>query len=381
MLTRNGWSVAALAVVSLVLGASLGYVELVALGVAFALCLLLSGVWLALRPQLDVHRELSPTKVNEGDGAAGVLTVTNVGRRRCPPILAVEAFDGGSVTVPLAGLAPRTSHVASYRLPTDRRGCYAVGPLQMGHADPFGLVSFSQAYGAEATLWVYPRVHRVSPVPTGRSQDIEGPTSAGAPRGGIAFHSLREYEPGDDPRLIHWRSTARTGKMMVRHTVITNEPRILVVLDTSLAPYADDSFEDAVRVAASLVSVAAERRYPTDFRTTGGVSGTIDPTGHGRSDVFDKLAAVQPSTSDPGLAALTGLAARRVQGVAAGVVTGQPSREQANAVALVRGRFEMVTMVQVGERFDRPPIHVPGVLGVNAATSEDFVRIWKTRIG
>ena len=381
MLTRNGWTVAALAVVSLGLGWWLGYVELISLALAFVLCLALAGVWLVLRPRLEVQRELMPNKVSEGDGAAGVLTVRNVGRRRCPPILALEGFEHGSVAIPMAGLAPNATHVASYRLPTDRRGCYAVGPLRIGHADPFGLVSRSQTYGAEATLWVYPRIHRVSPVPTGRSQDLEGPTSTGAPRGGIAFHSLRPYEPGDDPRLIHWRSTARTGSLMVRHTVVTNEPRILVILDTSSASYSDDSFEDAVRVAASLVAAAAERRFPTDFRTTGGVTASIDPAGHGRTDVLDKLAIVQPTSDDPGLGALVRMAARREQGVAVGVVTGQPSREAANTVGVVRGRFEMVTMVQVGERFDRPPMHLSGVLGVNASTSEDFVRVWKARIG
>jgi uncharacterized protein (DUF58 family) len=168
---------------------------------------------------------------------------------------------------------------------------------------------------------------------------------------------------------------------MVRHTVITNEPKLLIVLDTSREPYDEESFEDAVRVAASLVAAGAEKRYPTEFRTTGGISGRVDPTGLGQADVMDKLAAVQRRDADPGLKALIATAPRRGQGVSLGVVTGQPSIEQAQAVGAVRGRFDMATMVQVGERFERPPLSVTGVLSVNASTSAEWAKVWKVRIG
>jgi uncharacterized protein (DUF58 family) len=168
---------------------------------------------------------------------------------------------------------------------------------------------------------------------------------------------------------------------MVRHTVITNEPRLLIVLDTSSEPYAGESFEDAVRVAASLVAAGAEKRYPTDFRTTGGVAGSVDPTGSGLSDVMDKLAAVQPDDADPGLKALTTMAPPRNRGVSLGVVTGQAPVDQARTVGLVRGRFDMATIIQVGERFERPPLNVSGVLSINANTSAEWARIWKVRIG
>jgi uncharacterized protein (DUF58 family) len=266
-------------------------------------------------------------------------------------------------------------------LPTGHRGCYTIGPLRIGHSDPLRLISVSHADTGEATLWVHPRVHKASPIPTGRSQELEGPANVHAPHGGIAFHSLREYQPGDDPRLIHWRSTARTGTLMVRHTVITNEPKLMIVLDTSADPYDKESFEDAVRVAASLVVAGATKRYPVEFRTTGGVKGSVDATGHGQSDVMDKLAAVQPSASDSGLRALVSLTPLRDRGVSLGVVTGQPAIEQARTVGSVRGRFDMATLVQVGERFERPPLSISGVLAVNAGTSAEWAKVWKVRIG
>ncbi len=381
MLTRNGWSFVALTVACFVVGLWLDYSELVALGIALLLCLLFAGLWLALRPKVEVRREVIPARISEGEGAAGVITVRNTVRRRCPPMLAFEAFADGSIEIPLPGLKGDASYTGNYLLGTPPRGLYAVGPLRTSHSDPLRLITLGQTHGTEATLWVHPFIHRMSPVPTGRTQDLEGPTSAGAPQGGIAFHSLREYEPGDDLRFIHWRSSARLDKLMVKHTVITNEPTILVLLDTSADPYDDQSFEDAVRVAASLVMACAEKRFPTEFRTTGGIAGSIDPTGHGRNDVLDKLAAVQRSADDPGLEMIIKLAAKREQGVSVGVVTGQPDREQANAVGKIRSRYQMVTFVQLGERLNRPAMSVSGVLGISADTSEDLVRVWKSKVG
>jgi uncharacterized protein (DUF58 family) len=381
MLTKSGWFIVVLTAACFAVGILLNYRELVMLGTGFLVCLLFAGVWLALRPRVEVHREVVPARVSEGEGSAGVLSIRNVAHRRSPPITALEAFAGGSLSVPLPGISGGATYTGSYLLPANRRGCFAVGPLRISHADPLKLVSFTQSYGSQATLWVHPRIHRMSPVPTGRTQELEGPTSAGAPSGGIAFHSLREYVPGDDLRQIHWRSTARMDKLMVRHTVITNEPKIMVLLDTSADPYDDDSFEDAVRIAASLVVACVDHRYPTEFRTTGGMTASVDPTGAGRTDVLDKLASIERSSSDPGLSAIVKMAARREQGVSLGAVTGQPDREAAGALGAVRGRFQMVTLVQLGEKLGRPGLSVSGVLSVSGETSEDLVRVWKRRVG
>jgi uncharacterized protein (DUF58 family) len=381
MPTRNGWWFVALGLACLAAGVALSYRELVMVGLAWLGCVVAAAVSMVMRPTVEVKREVSPYRVSEGDRASGVVTVTNVGRRRSAPVQATETLGRSTIKVSLPSLAPGATHTDSYRLPIERRGCYKVGPLHKGRSDPLRLISVSQAGSAPASLWVLPRVHKASPIPTGRSQELEGPTTNSAPRGGIAFHSLRDYVAGDDPRLIHWKSTARTGTLMVRHTVITNEPRLLIVLDTSSEPYADESFEDAVRVAASLVAAGAEKRYPTDFRTTGGVEGSVDPTGTGLSDIMDKLAAVQLTDADPGLRALTTIAPSRNRGVSLGAVTGQPAIDQARTVGLVRGRFDMATIIQVGERLHRPPLSVSGVVSINANTSAEWARIWKLRIG
>jgi len=237
VLTGSGKVAAVAGPLLLALGAFTHWPELLALGVGCLLALSASLWWLLRRPELIATREITPPRVRQGERAVAVLQLTNAGPHRSPPMLATERVGGRRVGVRLPSLPRGAATTVSYDLPTDRRGLHLVGPLTMARSDPLRLVLVARDHGTRSVLAVHPRVHQVEPVPTGRARDMDGPTTLASPQGGIAFHSLREYVPGDDLRLIHWRSTARTGQLMVRHNVVPNEPRMMVVLDTSAAPY------------------------------------------------------------------------------------------------------------------------------------------------
>ena len=381
MLTRNGWATAALCVACLAVGTLADLRELLAIGVALLVALIVAAAWLFIRPSLEVRRDVVPARVAEGEGAVGVLTVTNEGARRSPPLLAHERFGERRLRLQLRGLASQAAQRVSYDLPTGRRGILPVGPLEISHADALGLVGVGYGEGAETRLIVHPRQVRVAPLPTGRSQDFDGPTRSVAPRGGIAFHSLREYVSGDDLRLVHWPTTARTGQLMVKHTVVTNEPRLVIVLDTQSGSYGDQrSFEEAVRVTASLVSAGANQRFPTTLHTSGGATVAADATGIGLTDALDTLAAVTTEVDDPGLRSLVRLAGRRHHGASLGVITGSLCTQVA-VVSSVRQRYEMVTLVQMGPNYGRTIAAVEGVLGLACSDLAEFTRVWKARVG
>ncbi|MEU6592092.1 DUF58 domain-containing protein [Streptomyces sp. NPDC046881] len=375
MLTRSGLAVAIAAVLLLTTGALLDYPELTLLGFACLIAILTAALWMLARPDLLVRRQIRPNRVSEGEAAVGVITVTNEMSRRCPPITASERVAGRNVGVPLPSLAPRASHSMTYDLPTSRRGVYRVGPLTIGHTDPLRLMAVAKRYATESTLYVHPHTDPVHPVPTGQSRDQDGPTSSLAPQGGIAFHSLRDYASGDDWRLIHWKSSARTGQLMVRHNVVPNEPRLMVVLDTSESPYTEKSFEDAVSAAASLCVAAIRAGFPLELRTTGGRMTATDQTGEGLTPTLDLLAGVERDRQDPGLAALPSMVPEQ-GAVSLGVITGQPEPAMLTALPQVRSRFMMISLVQFADTYAAPPSALHGVVSMNVRSREEFAVTW-----
>ncbi|OAA18392.1 Protein of unknown function DUF58 [Frankia sp. EI5c] len=365
--------------VLLVAGTLLDYPELVVLGLGATAVVVAAAGWMLARPDVVVERRIRPDRVAEGDPATGVLVVTNTARRRSPPIVAGEMVDGRQVGVAVASLPPGGRHEAEYALPTTRRGVFQVGPLTIGHSDPLRLMHVRRGFETRSVLRVHPRLLPVLPLPTGGSPDLDGPTSVTAQQGGVAFHSLRDYVRGDDLRLVHWRSTARTGRLMVRHNVVPREPRMMIVLDTSAAPYGDGRFEDAVRIAASLAAAAVTHGFPAEVRTTGGDHAVADHGGALTVGILDLLAGVVAHERDPGLPALTGMVPRD-SGVTLGVVTGQASAAATAAVSTVRPRFAMVSLIQVSGQPGRPGPAVRGALVLNVRTCDDFAAAWNTRV-
>lgn len=118
-----------------------------------------------------------------------------------------------------------------------------------------------------------PPQNRAPAGPPGRPDaPLEGPTSDTADDGTLTFHSLREYVLGDDLRRVHWRSTARSGRLMVRRMIDVSLPTTTVVLDTSRDSYRDpEAFETAVDVAASVAGAAVLNHFPIRILTSAGL--------------------------------------------------------------------------------------------------------------
>ncbi|HET6676443.1 MAG TPA: DUF58 domain-containing protein, partial [Nitrospiraceae bacterium] len=156
--------------------------------------------------------------------------------------------------VHLPYLGPRTSNLASYTLEASRRGRYCLQGIRAATPFPFGLFQKKASYPEKTDIIVCPEL---TPLPSAILQTL---TAIGKDQGltrrgqGIGLYNLREYRPGDDSRAIHWMTTARTSKLMLKETEAEDQRAVTLILST-VAPAADDAaFERAVSVTASLAT-------------------------------------------------------------------------------------------------------------------------------
>lgn len=375
MLTGAGRTLVALAAVLLVTGLALGYASLTAIALAFLVALGAAVAWVLRRPRVDASRTIHPVRITVGGTALSELTVVNRSRRRTAGGVALEGFGDQHLPVVLPALEPGESQTVVQPLPTDRRGVFQVGPLLVSRSDPFGLLRVGQHQRDMATLWVHPATVDLTPLPSGLHRDLDGPDRGDAPEGGITFHNLREYVEGDDLRLVHWRSFAKTDVLMVRHNIDSHQPRSLVVLDTRAAVHDAQSIENAISIAASIITASMTRRFPFLLRTT---CGTVIDQSATRASALDALAALQPS--HVGSIANTVQSLHRDPGGASlAVISGRCSGEDLLCIAPLRDRFDAITIARFGRHEGSETPLSPGAVLVNARTVGEFAKAWNRR--
>lgn len=376
MFTRNGISVAVLSALLFISGWIFGYTPLVIIASALLAALVAAVALVAQKPSMEVGREIVPDRVIAGQDSVAVLTIRNAGRRVLRDGVALERFGDSIIPVNIAELAAGESVEMIERLPTEHRGVFQVGPLVINRSDPLGLVRRGEWKASSETLWVHPLLHDVAPFPSGMTRDLDGPSSGEAPEGGVAFQNLREYVVGDDRRLIHWRSSARLGKLMVRHNVDTHQPRSLILLDTRPHVYVGDAFEDAVRAAASLAISSLRARFPFRVRTT---CGRSFDQGIGYTQLLDEFAALQPQP-EGSLHHLAQIAAREPGSFSVAIITGPGSSDEIIHLGRLSSKFDVVTLCRLGVQLSGDGALLPGAVVLDAHTSSDFARFWNRKV-
>lgn len=296
-LTRQGWLTLGGGVGSLVAGRVVGLDELyVAGGVVLAAVVV---AWWAVgrrAPNLEVTRTVRPARVPAGGSCRVELSLRNRSRAATPVLTLVDGVEPDTVArnrvAPLPGGA---TAVMRYHLPLDRRGIVTVGPLTVEHRDAFGLVLRSATWPSVFEVIVLPKVHALTPVPPapGDEPDTGAQRHRTLATAQEEFASLRDYVAGDDVRKVHWPSTARTGRPIVRQFDQPWQRRTTVVLDTRRGTYDPDAFERAVSAAASVVALGDDRELVRLVSTCGIDTGYITSDGELQA-ALDLLAAVQP---------------------------------------------------------------------------------------
>ncbi|MFN8098799.1 MAG: DUF58 domain-containing protein [Dermatophilaceae bacterium] len=263
--TPLGWTVLAGSIAALVIGHHEGWTEVLVLGVASAVVAVGALAWTFGRMSYAAQIDLDSTRVVAGHEALGRVLVRNRATRTVLPARVELAVGRGCRTFELPSLARGAEHEILFSVPTTRRCVVGIGPVRSIKADPIGLFRRERRWAERIDLCVNPRTIPIAASMTGFLRDIEGVTSHNLTSSDVAFHALREYVSGDDLRTIHWRTTARTGRLMVRQFEETRRSHLLVVLSLRPGDYLDpDQFEVAVSTAGSLVLQARREERQVD---------------------------------------------------------------------------------------------------------------------
>ncbi len=289
--TPAGWLTLAAATIGFSLGWAFGWVEWLVAGVASLALLLMCLPFLFGARAYDVGVRLVHERVVAGGEVPGEIGIRNrTARTALPGRIDLPVGDGlVELGVPLL----RGGHAVSQpvAIPTPHRGIIPVGPPTAVRTDPIGLLRREHAWDEVRRLYVHPRTVAVPSTSAGLVRDLEGQPTRRLVDADMSFHAIREYAPGDARRQIHWKSTAKTGRLMVRQFEESRRSHMAITLSLARADYAgDDEFELAVSAAASLGVQAV-----SDGRDLEVVTGTEIPrVVKGRLRAIQTLSAGSP---------------------------------------------------------------------------------------
>ncbi|WP_433468603.1 DUF58 domain-containing protein [Spirillospora sp. CA-128828] len=363
-LTTRGRSFVAAGTTAIVCAVVLGERDLLRAGVLVLVLPLLCTLAVSrTRYRLACARRLEPARLPVGHEARVDLRLENVSRLPSGLLMVEDRVPyalGGRARFVLERIESHGTRELGYRIRSDVRGRYRVGPLTVRLADPFGMVELVRSFSLSDTLTVTPAIvplppSRLSGAWTGGGDSIARALSAA----GEDDVAPRDYRHGDDLRRVHWRSTARRGELMVRREEQHFQSSGTLFLDTRRSAHWGDgpagSFEQAVSATASigvhLVRTGMSLRYVTD---AGEALPAAPSEGAFEGLLLDALAVARRSkagTLSAGLAALHGAHSRGREGNGLVIaVFGVLSEEEARTVAAARrgGGTCVAVLVQGG---------------------------------
>lgn len=171
-----------------------------------------------------------------------------------------------------------------YYLRAIHRGVYQLGPTVTRVTDPFGILTREETFETTRTLLVHPLIaplDRFGLTPRAIFGDhashrrlLEDP---------LRVAGVRDYAPGDDPRRVHWKATARLGKLQSKLLDPSTQRTLIIALDVrtfnrAQMGYDPELAELGLAVAGSVAAWAVERGFAVGLISNGAFS-TLTPEG------------------------------------------------------------------------------------------------------
>ena len=370
-----------LIIVALVAGALSGRTFFFSLAYALGAVLIGAFVWAWTAVNwLSIARVTHARRAQVGQPLIETFTVWNTG---IFPKLWLEVQDHSdlphhNVSHVVPSLLPRRRYRWETQTICTRRGEFTLGPMTVISGDPFGLFQFPRQFPAQSKIIVYP--------PTVRIRQFATPI--GALSGGEAVRrrahfvttnaaGIREYQPGDSYNRIHWRSTARRDRLLVKEFELDPLADVWIFLDLAQetlverpqinlvdAPYFTPYFrlppsteEYGVTIAASLAQYFIDKGRALGFGVYSPKRDIIQPDRGPRqlTRILEVLATARSETSIS-LAQLLALEAEHLgRGTTAILITASQDEQWiAEAHRLVRRGIRVIAVLIDPHSFGAP---------------------------
>jgi uncharacterized protein (DUF58 family) len=312
---------------------------------------LLAWLWVRLtaRPtnlrRRTGHRELV-------EGGRVVVEVSVRGDGGLLPARATMVEQVGDIGVQEVPLRHR-GHALTGRYVIDPapRGRYTLAAAELRVDDPLGLAESRTALERSDTLLVYPRVHALDGLFTdsGTAGGDEGRALLHR-TAGYDLHSIRDFQQGESLRRVHWRSTAKRRKLMVKELTELPRDESAVLLDcdstAEVGAPGSSSFDAQVRAAASLLNRMVEAGQRCSLVIHGSTRRRIRIQAGG-GDWGTALAAQRPLTAMLADALGAAGAAEAIDAARLYIVTAAISPQMASRILALRSARRDAAVVWV----------------------------------
>ncbi|MBN2224650.1 MAG: DUF58 domain-containing protein [Deltaproteobacteria bacterium] len=203
------------------------------------------------------------------------------GKRYVPSfiLLVRTSFPVGS-SVLIATVGPERNAEGFMEVIFPKRGFHEIEPFKVSTRFPFGLFTKGMEAAAVEKVLVFPHLSSAE-APDFDSRGREGETALIQSGQGADPFSIKDFQPGDNPRHIHWKSTAKRGKFMRREFSKEQEPAVTIRVGSN-SDDTENVLEEKIERAASMAAHFTMEGYAVAVECG---SATV-PFGRGRDHLL-----------------------------------------------------------------------------------------------
>ena len=241
-------------------------------------------------PLFLIRRVIVSRSVNnvfEDEDAAVTLTITNLNNFTLHMLNIIDHFptiekqqEKNTATLFYPKISPYKTEIMSYTRRATMRGKYIFQPIIIESSAPFGLIKWRRKFYLPTLFTVYPKPLHILQPKFERANDLYAATQLLMKGSGHSddFWGLREYAPGDSLRFVHWRTSAKEQKLMIKEFRRTSSANFVFILDTISNQHKGDkktsSLEYSIKIAAALIDSCIKQGTEIELYTNDGTPPT-----------------------------------------------------------------------------------------------------------